>query len=45
MHNLIQNQSLKQDREKSNTESVVKANDVLKLKLRKVKYRYMYLHR
>ena len=33
--NLIQNQRLKQEKEKSNTESVVKATDVLTLKLRK----------
>ena len=42
MDNLIQNQSLKQDKEKSYTESVVKATDVLTLKLRRVKYRYLH---
>ena len=42
MHNLIQNQRLKQEKEKSNTEFVVKATDVLTLKLRKVKYKYLY---
>ena len=38
MNNLIQNQRLKQEKENSNTESVVKATGVLKLKLRKVNY-------
>ena len=38
----IQNQSLKQENEKSNTDSVVKANDVLTQKLWKVRYRYLH---
>ena len=42
MYNSIQNQSLKQGKEKSNTESVVKATDLLTQKQRKVRNRYFH---
>ena len=40
--NRIQNQILRQEKEKSNTESVDKATDLLTRKLRKVNYWYFH---